>query len=327
MGATFMNEVTLVTGGAGFIGSHLVDALARAGDRVVVVDDFNDDYDPVVKLANLGDALAMGTCELVEGDICDPAVLDRAFGEGVTRVAHLAAVASEARAGQAPTRATDVNVSGSVQVLEAARRHGVARVVLASSASVYGKDTGAPFRETAAAHGPMSSIAASKRAMELCAHPYAAAWGLDVVVLRYFETYGPRQRPASSVERMALALADGLPVPLRGDGAATHDYVHVSDIVAGTMAALAQAPMPARPFRIYNLASGDVATARRFVEELAYAFGVEVAIEAGPELPGDLPLSSADIGAARRELGYEPRVDLATGLGTLVAWLDSRGSG
>jgi UDP-glucuronate 4-epimerase len=307
----------LVTGGAGFIGSHLSRALLAAGDEVVCLDLFDDFYDPRLKRANVAPFLGRDGYRLVEGDIRDEAVLDRAFGgDGLDAVVHLAARAGVRPSIEAPMLYQDVNVRGTAAVLEACRRHGVRRVIFGSSSSVYGDNPKIPFAEDDPVERPISPYAATKRAGELLAFTYHHLHRLDVFCLRFFTVYGPAQRPEMAIHRFVREVEAGRPVTMFGDGSTRRDYTYVDDIVQGIVAALERV----QGYRIFNLGESRTIELRALVEEIGRALGRTPVIERLPEQPGDVPVTYADIGRARAELGYRPGVDLAEGLRRFVDW-------
>jgi len=312
----------IVTGVAGFIGSHLVDRLLARGARVVGVDGFDDFYDPAVKRANLEAALADARFTLVEADIRDPglaAAVRAAGGEGADAVVHLAARAGVRPSIAEPALYADVNVSGTVAVLELARVLGISRFVFGSSSSVYGNNPRVPFSEDHPVDTPISPYAASKRAGELLCHTYAHLHGLSVAALRFFTVYGPRQRPDLAIHAFARRMAAGEPIPLFGDGSSQRDYTYVDDIVDGIEGALAfTTGTPG--FEIFNLGESRTVTLLQLVELLSGAMGVEPRIEWKPPQPGDVERTYADVSKARRLLGYEPRVPVEAGIPRFVEW-------
>jgi UDP-glucuronate 4-epimerase len=311
----------LVTGGAGFIGSHVVEALLARGDRVTLLDNFDAFYDPAIKRANLAQVIGSPDLELVEGDLLDDRAMERAFGAlDHDSVVHLAA-----RAGVRPSIADPelydrVNVLGTTRLLQRVRRHGVGQVVFGSSSSVYGSATPVPFSEEVAADRPSSPYAATKRAGELACHAFHELYGVPVTCLRLFTVYGPRQRPEMAIHLFTRLLAAGEPVPVFGDGSARRDFTYVADIVAGILAALDRP----RGYRIYNLGTTHTTQLDELVRLIAAELGVAAQMRFGPPQPGDVPITYADIGRAERELGYHPTTSLQTGLRAFAAWFRER---
>jgi UDP-glucuronate 4-epimerase len=311
--------LVLVTGAAGFIGSHLVDRLLEVGEEVVGLDNFDDFYSPEIKRRNLTKAGSFGPAfRLVEGDVRDAELLARLFAEKrFDAVIHLAARAGVRPSIDQPGLYLDVNVRGSLTLLEAARAAGVKRLVLASSSSVYGAGTPAPFREDAPCDRPVSPYAASKRAMEHLAQVYHRLHGLDIACVRYFTTYGPRQRPDLAIHKFARLIEAGKPVPFFGDGKSGRDYTYVSDIVDGTLGALYRS----KGFEIYNLGESRVVTLGELLGKIEAALGRKAVREPLPDQPGDVLVTSADISKSRRMIGYTPSVGLEEGLARFVKWL------
>ncbi len=312
---------TIVTGGAGFIGSHLVDRLLADGAEVVVVDSFDPFYPRGDKEANLAAALAQPRCRLVEVDIRD--------AEGVAAlVANVrpdAIVHLAARAGVRPSIAdprlyADVNVLGTINWLEAASRlDPLPRFVYASSSSVYGDRDDPPFRETDPVDRPVSPYAATKRSCELIAHTFHHLRGLPVTGLRFFTAYGPRNRPDLAIAKFAGLIDRGEPVPMFGDGSTRRDYTYIDDIVDGIIRAIECCSGAA----IYNLGRSDPISLREMIDTIAGVLGKPAVIQALPEQPGDVRQTFADVSLAARELGYSPRVPFREGIRRYVAWYRS----
>jgi UDP-glucuronate 4-epimerase len=317
-----MPRIVLVTGGAGFIGSNVVEALLTRGDRVVVFDNFDTFYDPAIKRHNVAAAASHANCTIVEGDLRVAYDLERLFAE--TRfdaVIHLAARAGVRPSIEDPELYDSVNVVGTTGLLQQIRRHRVPQLVFGSSSSVYGANTPVPFSEDQSADRPSSPYAATKRAGELACHVYHELFGLDVTCLRFFTVYGPRQRPEMAIHHFTRLIASGQPVPVFGDGSARRDFTYVDDIVSGVLAALD------RPsgYRIFNLGTTAVTSVGDLVRLIGAALGMETHIRFEAAQPGDVPITYADIGRAQRELGYQPTTGLVAGLGLFVAWFRARG--
>ena len=310
----------LVTGAAGFIGSHLCEALLERGDRVVGLDNFNDFYDPAIKRANLAGPLARPGFALVEGDIRDAAAVARVFREHApTSVVHLAAMAGVRPSLQDPALYHDVNCTGTAVVLQAARAAGVGRFVFGSSSSVYGGNPKVPFHEDDDVSRPVSPYAATKRANELTCHTFHHLYGMDIACLRFFTVYGPRQRPEMAIHKFVRLTEAGQPLPLFGDGRSERDYTYVDDILDGVL----KAHDRSRGFRVYNLGESRTISLRDLVAAIGRATGREPRVDWQPPQPGDVPRTYADVGRAKAELGYAPKVDLDEGLRRFVAWYRS----
>jgi len=330
-----MSSHVLVTGGAGFIGSHLARRLLARGDRVTVLDDFNDFYDPARKRQNVAWLLAEPAAaaaaaaaavpeparrdrlRLVEGDIRDAALVDRLFAAGAfDAVVHLAARAGVRPSLREPVLYEDVNCVGTLRLLEAARRHGPRLFLFGSSSSVYGINTKVPFAEDDPVDRPISPYATTKRSGELLCYNYHHLYGLRVACLRFFTVYGPAQRPEMAIHKFTDLLARGRPVPMYGDGSSRRDYTYVDDIVDGLLATLALAP----EFEVLNLGGADTTALSDLVLWLAEELAVEPRIEYLAAQPGDVPITYADVGKAARLLGYSPKVPIREGLRRFVRW-------
>ncbi len=309
-------QTAVVTGAAGFIGSHLCEALLSGGWAVKGLDSFDDFYDPQVKRGNLAGCLENERFSLIEGDIRDTTAVEAVLGSGADAVVHLAARAGVRPSIEQPVVCQDVNVTGTGLLLEAARRHQVGRFIFASSSSVYGNNEKVPFNESDNVDSPISPYAASKRAGELLCHTYHHLYGLNVTCLRFFTVYGARQRPDLAIHKFTRLIAAGQPIPVFGDGSMMRDHTYIDDIVAGVAAAVERCS----GYRIYNLGHSEPISLSDLIAALERALGAEAVIERLPEQPGDVERTFADITLARRDLDYEPRTDLATGLARFVEW-------
>ncbi len=309
----------LVTGAAGFIGSHLVEALARRGDDVVGVDNFDPFYPRAMKERNLAEAGPLPRFTFREQDMLDADAL-AALLTPDTVVVHLAAKAGVRPSLADPVGYARVNVTGTAAVVEAARRAGVSRFVFGSSSSVYGDSTPVPFREDATAVEPVSPYAATKRAAELFLHSIAKIYGLRVASLRFFTVYGPRQRPDLAIHAFTRRVVEGRTVTLFGDGTQSRDYTYCDDIVAGAVAAVdwtASAPVGVDTF---NLGGNRTVPTGAMVEEIARALGIDPRIEWAPMQPGDVQRTAADLAKSHAVLGYMPRTPFPEGIRRFVAW-------
>jgi UDP-glucuronate 4-epimerase len=315
----------VVTGGAGFIGSHLCERLVERGHDVVAVDCFDDFYDPAVKRRNVSRLLDDPRFRLAEADVCDPAALAAALsaagGEGADVVVHLAARAGVRPSILHPLLYARVNVEGTASVLEWARSADVGRFVFGSSSSVYGDRPTVPFRESDPVDHPISPYAATKRAGELLCHAHRHLYGASVVCLRFFTVYGPRQRPDLAIHKFARLMAAGRPVPVFGDGSTERDYTYVDDIVQGVEGAIAFTGEHPGAFETFNLGESRTTSLSRLVELIAGALGVDPVVERHPPQPGDVPRTFADVSRAREMLGYRPSTAVEEGIPRFVAWL------
>lgn len=308
----------LVTGGAGFIGSHVCERLLQLGHAVWVLDDLNSFYDPALKRRNLAELASLGgRLTFVEGDVTERVCLDRlCHSVRFDQIIHLAARAGVRPSLAEPALYQRVNVEGTVNVFEAARTHGVRKVILASSSSVYGVNSTVPFRESDPICSPISPYAASKLACEALGHVYHHVYGLDVAALRFFTVYGPRQRPDLVIHKFARLIVAGRPIPVFGDGSAARDYTYIRDTVDGVMACTRQE----FGFEIFNLGESQPVTLCRLVELLEQALGRKALIERQPPQPGDVPITCADISKARARLGYNPQVKIEQGIRLFTEW-------
>lgn len=307
----------LLTGAAGFIGSHVATALLDRGDEVVGFDNFNSFYDPAIKRRNIATLAARPAFEMVEADLLDPSGLDIAFARGgFDAIVHLAAWAGVRPSIGNAGLYFDVNVSGTVDLLERARTHSVKRFVFASSSSVYGGRTEVPFRESDMVDRPISPYAATKKAGEVLCYTWHHLHGLDVSALRFFTVYGPRQRPEMAIHRFATRMARNEEIVLFGDGSSARDYTYISDIVEGVLASLDRC----KGFEIYNLGESRLTTLQELVDKLAKALAVTPKVRHEPEQPGDVPITFADISKAKEKLGYDPHTTVDDGLARFAEW-------
>ncbi len=306
----------LVTGGAGFIGSHLAENLLAAGHEVAILDDFNDFYDPQIKQANIaGFAKDLAVHHL---DLRDSAAVRNLFQrEKFDTIAHLAARAGVRPSIQHPRLYYDTNVTGTLHLLEAARVTGVERFVFASSSSVYGALKTAPFSEDQPLTQTLSPYAATKIAGEFLCSTYSHLYQLRVVALRYFTVYGPRQRPDLAIHQFTRRIYAGQPIDQFGDGATRRDYTYVDDVIQGTLAALQyEGPL----FDIFNLGESETVRLKDLIVAIENALGKKAKINQLPEQPGDMPLTYADISKARKLLGYNPTTPLQDGVPRFIEW-------
>jgi UDP-glucuronate 4-epimerase len=313
-----MSQRVLVTGGAGFIGSHLVDRLLADGWHTTVLDNFDDFYDPAVKRRNIAAHAACSRFALVEGDLRDPAALERLDGR-YDVVVHLAARAGVRPSIEAPRLYNDVNVTGTQALLERCRAWGVTQFVFASSSSVYGVNPSVPWREDDLNILPISPYASTKMSGELLGHVYSHLYGIRFIALRFFTVYGPRQRPDLAIHKFARMMRAGRPIPLFGAGDTRRDYTYVDDTVSGILGAMRYT---ATPFEVLNLGNDTAIGLLDLVRALERALGVRAAIDWQPSQPGDVPQTWASIDKARRLLGYAPATRLDDGLNRFVTWLD-----
>ncbi len=314
-------QTILVTGAAGFIGSHLCERLLASGRRVVGLDSFDAFYDPTIKRKNLSTCLSNANFKLVEGDIRDQAKVESAMS-GCEFVVHLAARAGVRPSIENPLIYQDVNVGGTCVILESMRRLKVGKLVFASSSSVYGNNTKVPFSESDNVDFPISPYAATKKAGELLCHTYHHLFGMDITCLRFFTVYGARQRPDLAIHKFSRLIEAGKSIPVFGDGGMMRDHTYIDDILSGVTAAIERCG----GFHIYNLGESRPVSLRDLIAALERALGKKAIIERLPLQPGDVDRTYADVSLARAELGYEPTTEIDDGLAEFVKWLRSERS-
>ncbi|MBM3876433.1 MAG: SDR family NAD(P)-dependent oxidoreductase [Verrucomicrobia bacterium] len=311
-----MNVV--VTGGAGFIGSHVCERLLREGHSVCAFDDLNDFYPPAIKQQALRNLQALARpFTFVQGDITDRDAVEELFGsERFDQVIHLAARAGVRPSLAEPALYQRVNVEGTVNVLEAARSRGVKKFTIASSSSVYGVNARVPFSESDPIFSAISPYAASKLACEALGHVYHHVYGFDVAMLRFFTVYGPRQRPDLAIHKFASLIQAGKPIPVFGDGSTARDYTYVTDTIEGILACTRRE----FGFEIFNLGESQTVTLSRLIELLEFSLGRKAVLDRQPLQPGDVPVTFADISKARARLDYNPRVKIEDGIPKFIEW-------
>jgi len=314
----------LVTGGAGFIGSHVCERLLQMGHAVWVFDDLNSFYAPGQKQQNLRALQALAKpFTFIHGDVSDPQAMADAFSEArFDQIIHLAARAGVRPSLQEPALYQRVNVEGTVNVLEAARERGVGKLVIASSSSVYGLNAKVPFAEDDPIFSPISPYAASKLACEALGHVYHHIYGMDVTMLRFFTVYGPRQRPDLAIHKFAQLITAGKPIPVFGDGSTARDYTYISDTLDGVISATEKK----FGYEIFNLGESQAIKLSYLIELLEKALGKKAIIDRQPVQPGDVPITCANIDKARKMLGYNPKVKIEEGMPKFVEWFRSRDS-
>ena len=316
----------LITGGAGFIGSHLVDRLLSEGDwQVSVVDDFNDFYDPAIKRANVKRHENDQNYRLFEADIRDRAALQQIFQEQAFKcVVHLAARAGVRPSLAQPLLYAETNVNGTINLLELAREHDIKQFVFGSSSSVYGINAKVPFSEDDPIRQPISPYAATKAAGELICHTYTHLYGIRCICLRFFTVYGPRQRPDLAIHKFARLITEGKPIPVFGDGTTQRDYTFIDDIIAGVRAAIDYSKTD---YEVINLGESRTVQLRELILLLEKELRATAQIDRQPLQPGDVPQTFADITKARQILGYDPQTQIEDGIRNFVAWFRERDNG
>ena len=308
----------MVTGGAGFIGSHVCERLLHDGHAVWAFDDLNASYDPQLKRRNLRDIQSLAKpFEFVHGDFADRTALDEIFSSvKFDQVIHLAARAGVRPSLAEPALYQHVNVEGTVNVLEAARTNGVKKIIIASSSSVYGVNSKVPFSESDPVVSAISPYATSKLAGESLGHVWHHIYKMDVTMLRFFTVYGPRQRPDLAIYKFAQLLTAGKPIPVFGDGSTARDYTYVTDTLEGIIACTKKE----FGFEIFNLGESETTKLSRLIELLEAALGKKAVIDRQPIQPGDVPITFADISKARAMLGYNPQVKIEQGIKLFAEW-------
>jgi UDP-glucuronate 4-epimerase len=320
----------LVTGVAGFIGSHLCERLLTDGLIVVGVDNFDDFYDPQIKRRNIEGCLKNKNFRLIEADIRDSAALDKAVGSSVEIIIHLAARAGVRPSIEKPLLYADVNINGTMVLLEAAKKHKVNKFIFGSSSSVYGNNKKVPFSENDNVDFPISPYAATKKAGELICHTYHHLYGISITLLRFFTVYGPRQRPDLAIHKFAKLIEQGKPIPVYGDGSMMRDFTYIDDIIDGTVAAIKQLVarhsghgprVTGHGFSIYNLGESRPISVNDLIVEIEKALGKKAVKKYLPPQPGDVERTFADVTKAVNELGYKPNTTIQAGLAKFVQWL------
>ncbi len=312
--------VYLITGGAGFIGSHVAERLLKRGENVVLLDNFNDYYDPMLKLANVQRLQAMGDVVVAEGDVRDAVFVNHLFETyRVTHVAHLAAMAGVRFSVNQVPLYVDVNLNGSMNLLEASTRHAVQMFVMASTSSVYGETQQLPFTETDSADRPLAAYPASKRAAELLAHTYHHLHKMNVTVLRFFNVYGPNGRPDMMPMRLIQATQDGSEIKLFNDGDIARDWTYIEDTVDGVIEALAR-PLG---YEVINLGVGKPISMREFVHIIEELSGKRINTVAVPTPLSDPPITFCNNQKARELLGFNPQTEVLEGLRKMWEWFAS----
>jgi len=317
-------QKVLLTGGAGFIGSHLAEALLHRRVQLAIVDELNDFYSPQRKEENLTEIRRSGNFEFFHVDICDKQKLESIFQNfRPDTIVHLAARAGVRPSLGDPDLYERVNIAGTLNLLELSRQFEVSRIIFGSSSSVYGVAEHVPFSESNVELRPISPYAATKLAGEMLCFTYAHLYGITAICLRFFTVYGPRQRPDLAIHKFTELLESGRPLPVFGDGLSGRDYTFVEDIVAGILAAMEYSPAPGEGgsrFDIFNLGNSHPVRLAELLKMLEKVTGRKAARQQLPEQPGDVPITWADISKAKRFLGYEPQTPIEKGLERFVEW-------
>ncbi len=308
----------LVTGGAGFIGSHLAERLLGLGHEIICLDNFNNFYDPEIKRRNIEKAFWSNRYTLVNGDILDKDLLEKIFSDKPDITVHLAAWAGVRPSISNPEIYQRVNIEGTLNILEKCRKHEVDKFVFASSSSVYGGRTNTPFRETDDIMKPISPYAATKAAGEAICYTYHHLYNISVYALRFFTVYGPRQRPEMAIHNFARKIINDEPISAFGNGNSSRDYTYIDDIVEGVVASI----LNCSGYHIVNLGGSKTTTLNMLLSLIAKRLGKTPKIQHENDQPGDVPITFADISNARKLLGYSPKVGIEEGINRFCSWLE-----
>ncbi|OGL42807.1 MAG: epimerase [Candidatus Schekmanbacteria bacterium RBG_13_48_7] len=307
----------LVTGAAGFIGSHLVEKLLEKGEKVIGLDNFDPFYAKEIKEKNLSGISDHPGFEFIQGDIRNTDELQRIFSSSkIETIVHLAAKAGVRPSIKNPLEYTDVNVRGTMNLLEMSRHNNVKKFIFASTSAIYGANRKLPFQEDDNVDHPISPYAATKKACELLCYTYHHLFGIPIFCLRFFTVYGPRQRPDMAIHYFTKLIVNNMKIPVFGDGTSRRDYTYIDDIISGVMNAVDRC----KGFEIYNLGESKTIELRELIRILEQAIGQKAAIEHHPNQPGDVPATYADISRARKYLEYNPSFDVSEGVSRFVDW-------
>ncbi len=309
----------LITGSAGFIGSHLTEQLLGDGHTVVGLDNFDEFYDPEIKRRNIQPCQQKKNFTLIEADIRDGDTMNEITSDRFDVIVHLAARAGVRPSIAQPALYADVNINGTVTLLEAAKKNNITRFVFASSSSVYGNNKKVPFAEDDNVDFPISPYAATKKACELICHTYHHLYDIDMTCLRFFTVYGPRQRPDLAIHKFALLIEQDKPIPVYGDGSMMRDFTYIDDIIDGVVAAIDKC----KGYNIYNLGESRPISVIELITQIEKALGKKAVKDFQPLQPGDVEQTYADVTKAIRELGYKPNTTLESGLKKFANWLKS----
>jgi UDP-glucuronate 4-epimerase len=316
-------QTIVVTGAAGFIGSHLVERLLERGDRVIGIDNFDPFYPRALKEQNLASALAHDGYSFVEADCAEADQMRAALDRPIDAIVHLAARAGVRPSIADPLGYTRANIVATQVLLEVARERGINRFIFGSSSSVYGNNEKVPFSEDDPVDRPISPYAATKRACEVICHAYHHLYGMGILSLRFFTVYGPRQRPDLAIRKFSELLLRNQPIPFYGDGTSERDYTWIGDIIQGVEAAIDRSRAVPGEFEIINLGESRTTSLRRLVELIGSAANVEPVLQQLPLQPGDVDRTFADVSKARELLAYRPGTPVEVGIPRFVEWLRS----
>lgn len=311
----------LVTGGAGFIGSNLVNRLLKENNRVIVVDNFNDFYNPDIKEKNVKDNLNNPNYILKRIDIRDSSEIERVFNENeIDGIFHLAAMAGVRPSIENPILYQQVNGIGTQVILEQAKKKGIKNLVMASSSSVYGNCKEVPFKEDFIVDFAISPYAATKKANEVMAHVYHKLFDMNIIMLRFFTVFGPRQRPDLAINKFTRLMLEGKEIPMFGDGSTSRDYTFVEDIVDGIIKSMKYEENNSDVYEILNLGNSSPISLIDMINTIGEVLNVKPNIKQMPMQPGDVERTYADISKAKKLIGYEPKTNFKEGIEKFVEW-------
>lgn len=318
----------LVTGGAGFIGSHLSEKLLIEGNKVLVIDNFNNFYDPAIKRNNVEEVkktcvdnnIPLENYQVFEGDIRNNEFLKEVFSNKIDSIMHLAAMAGVRPSIVDPALYYDVNITGTVNLLERCRESNVKQFVFASSSSVYGNNEKVPFAESDRVDNPISPYAATKKSGELLCHTYHHLFDMNIACLRFFTVYGPRQRPDLAINKFATLILEDKEIPFYGDGSTSRDYTYVEDIVSGIVASINYLNTDKKVFDVFNLGGDKTVSLIEMVETIESALDKKAKLNKLPMQPGDVNRTCADINHSKETLGYSPKTTFVDGIRKFVEW-------
>lgn len=324
-----MNKNILVTGGAGFIGSHLCEKLLLEGNKVIIIDNFNDFYDPKIKRNNIDEikntmkknSIDINRLELYEGDFRDEEFLNRLFdNNNIDIIVHLAAMAGVRPSIENPKLYYDVNITGTLNLLEQCKRKEIKKFIFASSSSVYGNNEKVPFAEIDIVDTPISPYAATKKSGELMCHTYHYLFDMSIASLRFFTVYGPRQRPDLAIHKFTRLIKEKQPIPFFGDGSTSRDYTYIDDIVDGIIRSMRWVNSNEKGYDVFNLGGDKTVSLKEMVESIEETLGIDAIIDKLPMQPGDVNRTCADISHSNEILGYSPQVTFKQGIEKFVKW-------
>ncbi len=318
----------LVTGGAGFIGSHLSERLLKEGNKVLVIDNFNDYYNPKIKRNNIEEVkktcldnnISLNNYKVFEGDIRDNNFLKEVFSNKIDSVMHLAAMAGVRPSIQNPSLYYDVNITGTVNLLERCRESGIKQFVFASSSSVYGNNEKIPFSENDRVDNPISPYAATKKSGELLCHTYHHLFDINIACLRFFTVYGPRQRPDLAINKFTTLIMEDKEIPFYGDGTTSRDYTYVEDIVSGIVSSINYVNKEEKVFEIFNIGGDKTVSLNEMVKTIEDVLGKKAKLNRLPMQPGDVNRTCADISYSKKIIGYNPKTTFKEGIRKFIEW-------